>query len=137
MRHPALLIAMLACLPAAGAAAAPPAGMQAAIDHGAALFAHDSFGGTGTCDTCHVNGGRSPGKLPNGKPIPSLIGAAATYPQYRADEHRVVTLSQQIHRCIAGALHGKPPAPDSTDLADLEAYVASLSQGAVLKSQVE
>jgi thiosulfate dehydrogenase len=136
----AAALAVLAALSPARAADAPgqaAAGLKAAVAHGAQLFASSSFGGNGTCETCHQNGGRTAGKLPNGMAIPSLVGAAASFPQYHARAHRVVTLSQQLDHCIAGALQGTPPAPDSTDLADLEAYIASLSKGAVMGKQFD
>ena len=101
------------------------------------LFAHESFGGAGTCETCHLNGGRDAGKLPNGKAIPSLIGAAAAFPRYSPRVQSVITLSQQIARCIGGALKGTPPAFGSPDLVALDTYITSLSKGVVMGRQFE
>jgi thiosulfate dehydrogenase len=127
---------------AARAAEAPGSGvaaqvgsLQQAVNEGEDLFTHAHFGGSGTCETCHSNGGRTAGKLPNGLPIPSLAGAAADFPRYAARSQAVITLSQQMARCIAGALQGKPPAFGSPDMVYLETYVASLSKGAVMGKQ--
>lgn len=128
------LIALLA----AGAARAADEGreaLDAMAQEGARLFATESFGGSGTCETCHLEGGRVPGKLPDGHPIPSLVGAAAHFPRYAARRHQVVTLTTQIANCIRGALHGTPPAYDSREMTALETYLASLARGTVMGGQ--
>lgn len=113
----------------------PVSSLQQAVQKGADIFAHASFGGAGTCETCHSNGGRTAGKLPNGAAIPSLVGAAADFPRYAPRSQAVITLSQQMGRCITGALHGNPPPLGSPELVDLETYVTSLSKGAVMGKQ--
>lgn len=94
------------------------------IDQAAArgqhLFDHDTFGGTRTCDACHTAGGT--GAL-------SLVGAAARFPKYNPKAHRVITLEQQITRCIQHSDGGKAPSADSTQMADLTAYLVKLSKG--------
>ena len=115
----------------------PVSSLAQAVRKGADIFAHESFGGAGACETCHSNGGRTAGKAPNGAPIPSLVGAAADFPKYSARSQTVITLSQQMARCIAGALHGNPPAFGSPELVSLEAYLTSLSKGAVMGKQFE
>ena len=88
------------------------------------------FAGNGrTCNTCHRGGGKDQGRLPNGKTIPSLGNAAAIYPRYSKGAHMVITLPQQVHRCVMGALRGMPPAYDSNAMTDLVAYITSLAQG--------
>ncbi len=131
----------LACIAPLRAVAAEPAvaaevsSIQQAVQQGAEIFANNRFGGAATCETCHVNGGRTAGKLPNGKEIPSLAGAAAAYPRFVAKRQTVVTLSQQIARCIAGGVQGTPPAFGSPEMVDLETYITSLSKGAVIGQQ--
>lgn len=127
-----------------GEAAAPPVvvpakvgSMAAAVKVGQDLYMHDRFGGMRTCNTCHTNGGRGPGKLPNGATIPSLQGAAAAFPRFVPATGRVITLEQQLVKCIAGGIGGRPPALGSVALNDLAAYVTSLSKGAVMGSQFE
>jgi thiosulfate dehydrogenase len=138
----ALAMAALATPLIARAADAPSsqaaqAALQQAVQKGADLFAHESFGGAGTCETCHVNGGRDPGKLPNGKEIPSLIGAAASFPRYSPRTQSVVTLSQRISGCIRNALKGTPPPLGSPDLVALETYITYLSKGTVMGRQFQ
>jgi thiosulfate dehydrogenase len=124
----------LVCVCVAARAEAPPqaASLDDAAQQGASLFTHESFGGSGTCEACHLSGGRTQGQLPDGKAIPSLVGAAAHYPKYASRAHAVITLPQQIHNCIAGALQGTPPAFGSPQMVYLETYLVSLSKGTPL-----
>ncbi|MDA8095570.1 MAG: c-type cytochrome [Betaproteobacteria bacterium] len=99
-----------------------------AVAKGKDIFAHDTFGGRGmTCQACHTAGGTTEGTTPSGAKIPSLSNAAAIFPRYAHGQ--LVTLEDQVRRCVAGALGGKPPAYDSTQMRDLVAYMTSLSQG--------
>lgn len=110
------------------AAAAPQ--LEKAIQDGKALFVHETFGGNGmTCQSCHVNGGVGPGKLPNGAAIPSLSNAATIFPRFNSNAGKVITLEDQLRNCIEGGLRGKPPAYGSTQLTLLLTYVSSLAQG--------
>ena len=104
--------------------------MQNAIKNGATLFASTSLGSRGnSCMTCHRGGGRSKGMLPNGKSIPSLIGAAATFPHYNKRAGHVITLDMQVDSCIKNALMGKQLPYNSTKMVALVSYLTSLSQG--------
>lgn len=100
-----------------------------AIAEGKALFTHPSFGGNGrACQSCHLGGGLEPGRLPDGKVLPSLGNAAAIFP--RVNRHgALVTLQDQVHNCVAGAIEGTPPAYDSPEMRSLVVYLTSLSQG--------
>ncbi len=125
-----------------GLAAAPTVNVPAkvssmadAVRVGQDLYTHETFGGVRTCDACHTNGGRGPGKLPNGAAIPGLEGAAAVFPRFVPAAGRVITLEQQIQKCIEGAEKGKPPALGSVALGDLAAYVTSLSKGKAMGGQ--
>ncbi len=109
--------------------------IQQAVQRGAEMFAHDQFGGVRTCETCHFDGGRTAGKLPNGEAVPRLVGVAATFPRFAPRLQGVITLSQQIDNCITGALQGNPPALGSPQMVDLETYVTSLSKGVVMGPQ--
>lgn len=111
-------------------ALAMDAGLEKAVAQGKHLFYKETFGGKGhVCETCHSDGGMKPGKLPNGKMIPSLANAATIFPHIRGRDHKLVTLSDQVHSCIAGGLKGKPPEYGSEDLNALVAYVTSLANG--------
>ncbi|HET9147961.1 MAG TPA: hypothetical protein VFN77_07925, partial [Acetobacteraceae bacterium] len=88
---------------AALASPAKPASLEAAAQRGAHIFATDSFGGKrmfkgqpATCASCHSNGGRTEGTMPNGAHIPSLIGVAAQFPKFIPQKHKVITLEEQL-----------------------------------------
>jgi thiosulfate dehydrogenase len=120
---------MASCLLPLEPAAAADAVLQQAIARGREHFLHDSFGGHGrVCDTCHLGGGTLAGKGPDGQPIPSLSNAAAIFPRV-SEDGRIITLSDQVRACVAGAIRGTPPAYGSDELNALLAYLGSLSQG--------
>ena len=104
--------------------------LAGSIQHGKQLFMTAHFNGNGrTCNTCHRGEGRTAGMLPNGQTIPSLGNAAAVFPRYNKNAGKVITLQQQVHRCVMGALQGTPPAYDSVEMTDLISYLTSLSGG--------
>jgi len=126
-------LAMTLLFFSAAAQAAPGPELQKAIEDGKRLYSHETFGGNGrTCETCHANGGVGPGKLPDGKSIPSLENAAAIFPRFNSRAKKIVTLEDQIHSCVHGGLQGNSPAYGSEQLVDLVSYVTSLAQGKAL-----
>lgn len=125
--------------------------LKAAIRHGRELFYHAHFGGNlraplsaaeafnsgslttdstlgprMTCDTCHLHGGTTQGRLPSGRIIPSLMNTAKTFPHLN-QEHIRVTLTQEIQHCITAGLNGKPQSAQSIPVVDLKAYIESLT----------
>lgn len=93
-----------------------------------ALSDHASTQNTGiTCATCHLHGGRTAGRLPDGRQIPSLRNAAAIFPRFA--HGRVVTLSHQIRHCVRQGLGGTAPAYGGRALVDLVAYLGALAHG--------
>ena len=122
----ALAAALVAPLPA-GAAGTP---LQEAIARGRENFLHNAFGGHGRfCETCHLGGGTRQGQAPDGSPIASLSNAAVIFPRIAEDDHRLITLSDQVRACVGGAIRGTPPDYGSDELNSLVAYLSSLSQG--------
>lgn len=115
--------------PAARAGTAPQ--LAKTIAQGKNIFLHDTFGGRGmTCDSCHTGGGRGPTMVPgSGMRGPSLSNAAAVFPRYKRDEGRVLTLAEQIHGCIQGALGGNAPPYGGSTMRALETYLTALAQG--------
>ncbi len=111
--------------------ATAPKPLAAMITQGREIFLHNTFGGRGmTCDSCHTGAGMGPTIVPgSGMKGPSLSNAAAVFPRYKAREGRVMTLADEIHGCIQGALNGNPPAYDSNKMRALETYITLLSQG--------
>lgn len=111
--------------------AAIPKPLLNMIAQGKDMFMHNTFGGRGmTCGSCHTGGGLGPTFVPGSSMKgPSLSNAAAVFPRYKAREGRVMTLADEIHGCIQGALGGKAPAYDSKTMRALQTYITSLSQG--------
>jgi len=107
---------------------------QGSIDHGKALFASASLGTNGfSCATCHPGGGTTNGKVPMGNMqmgIPSLKGAAATFPKFKPGNNAVITLPDMNNNCIVMFEKGKPLLLDSKEARDLAAYVSTLSNNA-------
>ena len=84
-------LAMTLLFFSAAAQAAPGPELQKAIEDGKRLYSHETFGGNGkTCETCHVNGGVGPGKLPDGRSIPSLENAAAIFPRFNPRAKKII-----------------------------------------------
>jgi len=104
--------------------------LSEAVSQGHQLFEKHTFGGTGrTCQTCHHEGGRGATVLPNGVHRPSIAGAASYFPRFNIKVGHVLTLEDQVRRCVAGGLQGKAPAYDSAEMRAMIAYLTSLSQG--------
>lgn len=100
-----------------------------AINKGKVLFNNTKLGKSGnSCNSCHP-GGKTSGRQAMGMNIPSLEGAAATFPKYRASAKRVITLQQMNNMCVEMIMQGKPLPLDSDDSIALAAYVTSLSNG--------
>ena len=116
-----------------GAGAAYGAGadpLADAVSRGHQLFTTHTFGGSGrTCESCHHAGGQGPTVLPNGVHKPSIAGAASYFPRFNPKVGHLVTLEDQVRRCVAGGLQGKAPAYDSAEMRAMIAYLTSLSQG--------
>lgn len=128
--YPWLAALALNALIAPGMAFAVEPQLEKAIAQGKALFLHEPFEGNGrVCVSCHLAGGTSLGKLPDGKAIPSLANAATLFPRFRERDNKVITLEDQVVSCVAGGLQGKPPAYGSEQLNSIVSYLTSLSQG--------
>ncbi len=111
----------------------PKAELEKAIEKGKSLFNDTKLGKTGkSCNSCHP-GGDTSGRETMGMKIPSLKGAAATYPKYNKRAKRVITLSQINNMMINMVLKGKPLKLESDEAITLAAYVTSLSNGAKIQ----
>ncbi|OGQ36372.1 MAG: hypothetical protein A3A85_02285, partial [Deltaproteobacteria bacterium RIFCSPLOWO2_01_FULL_42_9] len=103
------------------------------------LFSDTTLGKntTGTsCYTCHPKGGTIGGAadmewkgMPMKVNIPTLIGAAASFPKAIGPMKVVSPVSGQNNMCIMTFLKGTPLDLNSQEATDLEAYVYSLSKG--------
>lgn len=123
-----------------------PTSLEQAVRDGQWVFNHESFGSSRswipdgafhgrsmTCAVCHGDG-MDTGRTPDGMALPSLAGTAARYPELRGGT--VVTFEQQVARCIARGVGGRPPATGNPAMVDLIAYLTALSRTAPLAPQL-
>ncbi|MGB9596439.1 MAG: c-type cytochrome [Candidatus Poribacteria bacterium] len=107
----------------------PKAELEKVIARGKVLFNDAKLGKSGSsCNSCHPNGGTTGGQM-MGMAIPTLKGAAATFPKYKTNAKAVITLQQMNNMCIQMIMKGTPLKLDSADSIALAAYVTSLSNG--------
>ncbi len=155
MRRRLRVIVAIPAIAIAGVAAAahlPPA-LQQAVSRGAHIFNDDSFGSRVkpvadaatafaalggaphagprfmTCSACHIHGGLTRGRLPDGHRIASLRNAAAIFPRYNVKSHRIMTLEAQIRHCVRDGIAGRAPAYGSSAMVDLVSYLRSIAAG--------
>ncbi|HQT82112.1 MAG: hypothetical protein B7Z60_06360 [Ferrovum sp. 37-45-19] len=126
-----LFAALALCAFSTSYAASSPE-VEALVKEGHRLFTTEKFNGNGrVCETCHVAGGKTAGHLPNGKPMPSLMNAAAVFPRVRHGQ--VTSLEDQVRKCVGGAIEGTPPEYGSKELGALSVYITSLSEGKAIE----
>ena len=107
---------------------------------GSALFEDASLGSNGrTCDSCHPGGGTTggeaeipmQGRFPMNPrlPIPTLAGAAASFPKYKVPNDAVITLEGMNNNCIKMFMMGNGLDLGSQQARDLVTFVSTLSNG--------
>ena len=107
---------------------------------GKALFADASLGRNGrTCDSCHPGGGTTggeaeipmQGRFPMNPqlPIPTLVGASASFPKYKVPNDAVITLATMNNNCMKMFMMGDGVDLGSPQARDLAAFVSTLSNG--------
>lgn len=82
------------------------------------------------CTSCHLNDGREPDGIP-------WVGVYARFPQYRSRSDAVLVLAERINDCFARSLNGTPLPADGPEMTDMIAYMAFLSRGYPVGSDVE
>ncbi len=110
---------------------------SAAYAKGEKMFNNSSTGaGTNglSCNSCHPSGTTTGGEaqIPRREhmmPIPSLVGAASSFPKYKIPNDAVITLQQMNNNCIRMFMSGEGLVLNTPEAWSLEAYVASLSNG--------
>jgi len=96
------------------------------ILQGESLFmSHALTHGGLSCDSCHVAGGTAT-SYRQGVVIPSLLGAAATFPEVRGSHVR--TLDNQINHCLT-SMGAQPLSINDPRLETLNMYMHWLSSG--------
>ena len=66
-------------------------------------------------------------------PIPSLVGAASSFPKYKIPNNAVITLQQMNNNCIRMFMSGEGLDLNTPAAWSLETYVASLSNGEIVQ----
>lgn len=113
---------------------------EQALVRGKALYNDAKVGRNGqTCNSCHPGGGTTGGEAEIGMkgrfpmnpklPIPTLVGAAASFPKYKVPNDAVVTLETMNNNCIKMFLMGDGLDLNTQQARDLATYVSSLSNG--------
>lgn len=85
-------------------------------------YASEFVGNDLTCGNCHLNAGQRDRALP-------LLGVAATFPQYRRRDDRLVSLEDRIAGCFKRSMNGTAPPYDHPVMLALDAYLNWLSEG--------
>lgn len=68
------------------------------------------------CTNCHINAGTKPYGL-------NFFNSHKTYPQYRARENKILTLSDRVNNCIERPHSGKPLKLDSKEMVAIVSYI--------------
>jgi thiosulfate dehydrogenase len=82
------------------------------------------------CVTCHMGDGLVANKMP-------FVGVYARFPQYRTRSATVEIIEDRINDCFERSMNGKALARDGRPMRDIVAYLAFLSYGIPVGSQVE
>src|SRR5680860_300198 len=113
-----------------------PAGPKGeAIRYGFELIVHtqqhvkDYVGNSLACQNCHLGAGRTPHAAP-------FVGLSSLYPIYRTKNDRVTTLEMRINSCFRRSMNGKPLPYDSKEMTALVSYMAWLSEGIPVGTEI-
>ncbi|MFQ5651298.1 MAG: hypothetical protein ACE5IY_15285 [bacterium] len=90
------------------------------------------------CASCHPGGGTTGGEAetpmpseatgkPYKLPIPTLVGAAATFPKYKVPNDQVIDITDMANNCIMMFMAAQPLDKKSKEARALTAYIATLS----------
>jgi len=90
------------------------------------------------CASCHPGGGTTGGEAetpmaseatgkPYKLPIPTLVGAAATFPKFKVPNDQVIDVTDMSNNCIMMFMSAQPLDKKSKEARALTAYIATLS----------
>jgi len=89
-----------------------------------------SYVGNGlNCVSCHLDAGRAAYAAP-------LVGLTGVFPEYRARRGSVESLEQRLNDCFVRSMNGHALPPASAEMIGLLSYIAWLSQGVPVGSEV-
>ena len=109
--------------------------LGASIRRGRALLAHtrdslpQNVGNQLNCTSCHPDNGTRPGAMP-------WVGVYGQFPQYRSRAAAVQIIEDRIDDCFRRSMNGRVLARDGRDMRDIIAYMAFLSRGVPVGSEV-
>lgn len=83
-----------------------------------------------SCANCHIADGTQKSGMP-------LVGSYARFPQYRGRSGKVDLLEDRINDCFTRSMNGKPLPAQSAEMHDIVAYLAFLSRGYPVGSEME
>ena len=83
-----------------------------------------------TCANCHIGDGTVKDAMP-------LVGSYARFPQYRGRSGKVDVIEDRINDCFTRSMNGKALAAGGRDMHDIVAYLAFLSRGFPVGSEME
>ena len=84
-------------------------------------YAASYSGNALTCTNCHLNGGRTPAAAP-------WVGIWGVFPEYRARNAQVNTLTDRINDCFERSLNGKRMPSDAPEMTAILTYMQWLSR---------
>lgn len=82
------------------------------------------------CASCHLDNGLRPGAMP-------WVGSYARFPQYRARSGKVDLIEDRVNDCFERSMNGKALPPGGRDMRDIVAYLAFLSRGIPVGSEMD
>lgn len=82
------------------------------------------------CASCHLDNGLRRNAMP-------WVGSYARFPQYRARSGKVDLIEDRINDCFERSMNGKALVASGRDMGDIVAYLAFLSNGIPVGSQME
>lgn len=82
------------------------------------------------CASCHLDNGLRRDAMP-------WVGSYARFPQYRARSGKVDLIEDRINDCFERSLNGKALSPAGPEMRDIVAYLAFLSSGIPVGSQMD
>lgn len=110
--------------------------LLASIRRGRALLAYtrdslpDFVGNRLNCVHCHPDNGTRANAMP-------WVGVYARFPQYRSRVGGIQIIEDRINDCMQRSMNGRPLVPESRDMRDMVAYMAFLSIGYPVFSEVD
>jgi thiosulfate dehydrogenase len=110
--------------------------LLASIRRGRALLANtrdslpDFVGNRLNCVHCHPDNGTRANAMP-------WVGVYARFPQYRSRVGGIQIIEDRVNDCMVRSMNGRPLVPESRDMRDMVAYMAFLSIGYPVFSEVD